>query len=157
MTDPIGPGDTTFRTPGGARVPGAVAMAIDSNGFAVPSNAVVAETPAPVATTVTVASGQSLSAAVPLASGKPAGVQLPADIDSATKLTFQLSYDGGATYNDMYDATGSEYSVTVAASRSVPINHADFVGATHMKVRLGTTGSPVTATADRTLKFSLLP
>jgi len=110
-----------------------------------------------VSTTAVVASGQSLSAAVSLALGRPAGVQLPANIDSATKLSFQVSYDGGSTYDNFYDAYGNEYSVTVAASRSVPLEVKDFIGATHLKVRLGLAAAAVTATADRTIILALLP
>lgn len=107
----------------------------------------------------TISSGTSLSAAVSLAVGKPAGVQLPASIDGATALTFQVSYDGGVSYANFYDAEDSEYSIVVAASRAIgdATLYARFLGATHVKVRLGTSGSPVTATADRSITLALVP
>ena len=109
-----------------------------------------------VPVSVTIASGQSLSDAVVLDRGKPGGVTLPSSIDGATVLTFQLSYDNGVSFANMY-AFGSEYSLTVAISQSVPMAFADFFAATHMKVRLGTASSAVTATDNRTLKFALVP
>lgn len=105
---------------------------------------------------VTVPNGSSLTAAIPLGAGKPAGIMTPASLDSATSLTFQLSYDNGQTYKNMY-SQGSEYAVTVGVDQCVPLTYSDFWGATHMKLRLGTSGSPTSATADRDFVLGLVP
>lgn len=122
-------------------------------------NPVVAAVGADVqALSVVIANGATgaLSDGYSLANGKPAGVQVPHAIDSATSMTFQVSYDGGKTYANFY-ADGSEYTVTVGIDQAVRLNYADFLGVTHFKVRLGTSGSPASITADRTLIFALVP
>lgn len=105
---------------------------------------------------VTVSNGQSLSSAVDLGSALLAGIQTPSAMDSATSLTFQVSYDA-TTYANFYDSSGTEYTVTVSTSRSVLLPAADFIGVRAIKVRLGTSGSPVTATADRTFTIAKRP
>jgi hypothetical protein len=109
---------------------------------------------------ILIASGATISAALEFSgnfgSQLPCGIQLPSNIDSATSLTYQVSYDG-ATYTNFYDGSGTEYTTTVSTSRSVLLNPADFYGVRGIKVRLGTSGSPVTATADRTLILGVRP
>lgn len=102
------------------------------------------------ATIVTVANGQSLSPAVDLGNLRLCGLETPASIDGATSLTFQASADG-ATYLNLYDATGTEKTITVSTSRRVLLAPADFYGIRWIKVRLGTSGTPVAATADRAI------
>jgi hypothetical protein len=109
---------------------------------------------------IIIPSGASISTALEFsgnfASQLPCGIQLPSAIDSATSLTYQVSYDG-VTYTNFYDGTGTEYTTTVSTSRSVLLNPADFYGVRCIKVRLGTSASPVTATADRTLILGVRP
>lgn len=110
---------------------------------------------------VIVASGSSLSSAIEftgdIAGALPVGIQTPSAIDSATSITFQVAYDGGssATFANLYDSSGTEYTLTVSTSRSIILTPADFYGVRQLKIRLGTSGSPTTATADRTLILSL--
>lgn len=66
----------------------------------------------------------------------------------AANITFQTSYDG-VNWANLYDALGSEYTVTVGAitaDRSVIIPFADFVGVRYLKIRSGTAAAPVNQT-----------
>jgi hypothetical protein len=111
-----------------------------------------------IPTTVTISSGNSLSTGISLAAGKPAGVQvLSTSIDGATKLTYQVSYDGGVTYSDFQTGSGSEYITTIAASQAASIPYQDFVGATFMKVRLGQSSTAILASTGRNIAFALVP
>jgi hypothetical protein len=103
-----------------------------------------------------VPSGATLSEPVDIGGSALCAIQTPSALDSATSLTFSVSYDG-STFANLYNDAGSEYSVTVSTSRSVVLNPADFYGVRHIKVRLGTSGSPTTATATRTLILGLRP
>ena len=99
---------------------------------------------------VTVGAGTSLSAAVPTGTKTVCGMAIPA-IWSAAALTFQVSVDGGSTWLDLYDVTGSEVSVTAAAGQYHAIDPVVFAAINHVKVRSGTSGAPVVQTADRTI------
>lgn len=112
---------------------------------------------APIATAnAIVASGGALSGAVDLGSAALVGVRIPGSIDGATKITFQVNYEG-STFSNFYDGDGNEYAITVAADRAVKIPLGDFMGAKAIKLRLGTAAAPVNATAARTLLLSLRP
>lgn len=84
----------------------------------------------------------------------PVAVQMPATW-TAANLTFQVSYDGGATYVNLTDE-GTEYAVEAAASQGIALDANVFLGATHMKVRSGTVGTPVNQAAARTLSIVML-
>lgn len=95
-----------------------------------------------------IANGASLSQAFAVGSGTLVAVVMPAAWTTAV-LTFQGSCDGGVTFTDLYDASGNEITVTVAAAQKVLIDHMD--GNAYLKIRSGTGGSPVTQGAARTL------
>ncbi len=90
----------------------------------------------------TIAAGASLSGAVYLGHGVLVGIQMPTAWDAAT-LSFQASVDG-VIFQDVYDFQGAEVVVQAAASRFVTID--EFQGAPWIKIRSGTTGSPVNQT-----------
>lgn len=100
--------------------------------------------------TATISSGQSLSEEINLSEFRLVGIQLPSNISSATALTFQAGGVSGALDN-MYTNAGVELNYTVAASRFIVIDPAHFVGAPFLKVRTGTSGSPTSQGADRTI------
>lgn len=102
-----------------------------------------------------VAIGQSLSPAIDLGNGRLGRIGCPAAMDGATKLTFQTSHDG-ATFRDLYDQFGTEYSVTVAVNRSVVPDLTMFAAARYLKVRMGTGAVAVVATVARTFDLSTL-
>jgi hypothetical protein len=106
------------------------------------------------AVTCTIASGATgLSDAARLGGQALCGIQLPATWVAAA-LTFQVSYDGGATFVDLYDANDQE--VTIAAPTQghyLALNPGLFPGVAMVKVRSGTSGTPVDQTASRVLKL----
>lgn len=71
-------------------------------------------------------------------------------------LTFQASNDDTTFYN-FYNAAGTEVTVEADASRWIGIDPVDFSGVAYMKVRSGTSGTPVAQGADRTLTFLFRP
>lgn len=97
---------------------------------------------------LTILSGQSLSDALDLKGRILTGVFLPAAW-TAANLTFQASPDGG-TYYDAWDQA-LEITVSAAASRFVAIDAQLFLGVRFLKVRSGTSGTPVAQGADRAL------
>lgn len=99
----------------------------------------------------TISNGGSLSAGVGLDRHRLVGISLPAGFEGTT-LSFQSSYDG-TVWNNVYDATGTEKTVTVAASRRVILSPADFYGIAWIKVRNGPAGAPSNVGADRILKL----
>lgn len=107
-------------------------------------------------TTATITNGTSLSTGIDLGTARLSRIVIPAAW-TAANITFQASADG-VTYADLYDASGTEYTITVGgASRSIIVPLADFVGIRYVKVRSGTTGSPVNQGADRALTLVLVP
>lgn len=91
--------------------------------------------------------GGSLSNQFSVGSGTLVAVVMPAAWTAAV-LTFQGSTDG-VNFNDLYDFTGTEVSVTVAAGEKVLIDHMD--GNAYLKIRSGTGGTPVAQGAARNL------
>ncbi len=109
---------------------------------------------APAVAAAVIGTGTSLSDAADLLRGRLASIQMPASWDAAD-LTFQTSADG-ATYANFYDATGQEYTIPAAASRSILIPRDDFIGVRYLKVRSGTAGAPIIQAADRSLALVLV-
>lgn len=109
----------------------------------------------PISTAVaTIANGESLSAAVDLGGWRVAGIVMPASW-TAANLTLQTSPDG-ETYNNRYDRSGTEYTITAAASRSIQIPLDDLLSVRFIKVRSGTSGSPVNQGAERSITLVLV-
>lgn len=98
--------------------------------------------------TTNIASGGSLSAAIPVAPLSPIGIVMPAAWDAAP-LTFLVSVDD-TTFSAMQSMTG-EVSASAAAGQYIALNPDLFTGVVSFKIRSGTAGSPVTQTADRAL------
>ena len=109
-----------------------------------------------VETPVTIANGTSLSASVDLGANRVFGVVMPAAW-TAAGLTFQGSSDG-INFFDLFDDGGTEVSVTVAASKFVVLAApVKMLSVRWIKVRSGTTGSPVNQGADRIVKLVGVP
>lgn len=102
--------------------------------------------------TFTILSGQSLSAGVNLGGRVPVGIYMPASW-TAAGLTFQASYDGTNFFNVQNDS--AEIALTVIASIYVAMDATRLRGITHLKVRSGTSGTPVNQAADRSLVLML--
>lgn len=106
-----------------------------------------------VTRTATIANGASLSDAIQTDGSTLVGIIMPAAW-TAANLTLQMSHDD-STYNNVYDETGTEKTIVASASRYILLNPADFLGANSLKVRSGTSGTPVNQGADRSLIFVL--
>lgn len=103
--------------------------------------------------TVTITNGNSLSGAINLGSKVLSAIIVSASW-TAAGLTFQASDDGGTTWSDMYDDGGTEITIAsanVVAGRRISVDPSAFAGIDAIKIRSGTTGSPVTQLADRIL------
>lgn len=72
------------------------------------------------------------------------GIILPAAMTS-TSITFKFSNDN-TTFVDLYDTSGNQVSVTIAASRWVGLLAEDFAGARYLKIATGSGEA-----ADRTI------
>lgn len=111
--------------------------------------------PPPVALKATITSGTSLSDAVPL-HGAGTGFYMPSGWTTAA-ITFQASQDG-QTFYDMYDSAQTTTAVerTIASGNAVTgrffaFSLNDWLGANWIKIRSGTSASPVNQGADRVI------
>lgn len=104
--------------------------------------------------TVTIASGQSLSAELDLEGFKLVCILMPAAWDAAA-ITFQISDVAGGTFLDAFDDAGVEISATVDAARAVGFDDIlpELSSVRFMKLRSGTSATPVNQTASRTFKI----
>ena len=102
----------------------------------------------------TIANGQALTTALNLGGLHLFGIVVPAAWTAAS-LTFQMSHDGGATWLNVYDASGSEVTATAGASRYIALDAVVFAPLTLIKVRSGTSGSPVNQGQDTDLQLLL--
>lgn len=105
--------------------------------------------------TCTIANGASLSDAIALGGYTPVMLIMPGTWTAAS-VSFQVSYDGGATYADLYylnTLAVTEFAITSPAANyaiALPASTM-FTGATHLKVRSGTTGSATNQGGARTM------
>lgn len=113
-----------------------------TNGFPVQS----------VYTTTTATIASTVSGAVDLTGYKNIAIQMPATWTTAN-LTFQGSYDG-ITYYDVYDSAGNELIVIASASKCI-VDIPELAPFRYIKIRSGTTGTPVAQGASRDLQVIL--
>jgi len=99
--------------------------------------------------TATILSGASLSSAVDTLGLVPVAIIMPAAW-TAANITLQASYDG-STYYDVYDLYGTEVLITASTSRYIILEPDVFYAVRMVKLRSGTTGTPVNQGADRVL------
>jgi len=97
----------------------------------------------------TIAISGSLSGEVHLNGDALVGIEMPAAW-TAAELTFQTSFDS-VTYQDLYDEFGMEVTVQAAASRNIQMNPAEWTHVKYLKVRSGTSGTPVAQAAGRVI------
>lgn len=101
--------------------------------------------------TFTIASGASLSDAIDISEAVLVGIKLPSTW-TAANLTIQAAdEDAESTFNNVYDQTGTEVTITASASRHVILEPAKFAGMKQIKLRSGTSGTPVNQAAGRTI------
>ena len=96
---------------------------------------------------VTIADLASLSGEVDLEGAVLVGIAMPAAW-TAANLTFQAASATGGTFQDVYDDAGGEVTVIAAVSRAIGVDVAAGALAPfrYIKVRSGTTGTPVVQT-----------
>ena len=87
-------------------------------------------------TTLTVAQSAQTSDAIQLNGFGIVGVEMPSALTSTT-MTFTGSQDG-VTYSALYNTSGSQLSVTVAASRIILFTPGDLIGVNYIKLVMGT-------------------
>lgn len=106
--------------------------------------------------TVTIASGTALSAEIDLGTAQLAAIYMPAAWDAAN-ISFQAATVSGGTYQDVYNDGGNEVVVVASASRCISVNAAamSLAPLRYIKIRSGSTGTPVNQTATRTLTLIL--
>lgn len=96
---------------------------------------------------VTILNGQSLSGAADLRGFELCALVFPAAW-TAAGVSFQVSYDG-VTFQDLYNATAEVTYAAAAANRALQVTPTDMAGVMLLKVRSGTSGTPVNQAADR--------
>ena len=92
----------------------------------------------------TIAAGASLSGPCPLGALTLVGISMPA-VWTTAPLTFQVSPDGGITWQELYDGAGNEIAVTAAANQFVvPLADPSYLwrGINMVQVRSGTLAAP---------------
>jgi len=99
----------------------------------------------------TILSGQQNSSGVLIGGMTLCGIIMPAAWTAAS-LTLQMSIDNGATWTDVFDNDGTPISLTVAASRYVKLNPADFAGINFVRLV-----SSVNQAADRSIVIVARP
>jgi hypothetical protein len=102
----------------------------------------------------TIANGASLSSAIDLQAWRLGRISLPAAIDGTT-MTFQVSTDG-ATWKNLYNEFGTEYSIVIGNDRTVVPDLTMFAAAAWVKLRTGTAAAPTVQTAARTIRVAAL-
>jgi hypothetical protein len=109
--------------------------------------------------TATIAAGASLSNEISIGSDEYlAGLLMPAAW-TAAGVTFTVAEKAGGTHQPLEDDAGNEIAIVVTASKFVAITNAvDVVAvkaASYLKVRSGTSGTPVNQVAARTIHLSI--
>ncbi len=95
-----------------------------------------------VTATITQDDATGLSAEIDLGGSSMQTILMPAAWTAAS-LTFQVFEATGGTYRNLYDDSGTEVTVTTAASRAIPMP-SELAGTRFIKLRSGTSGTPVT-------------
>ena len=112
----------------------------------------VIETDTPAVIDASIPAGATgLSDVIDLQGHVLVAIQMPSTW-TAADLTFQVSLDGGTTFNNLYDSEGTEVALKVAASQVVAIKDPALMWHSgKIKLRSGTAALAVNQTAARTL------
>lgn len=110
----------------------------------------------PSAVIAKITSGAAVSAEIDLGDKTLLGIAMPAAWDAA-HLTFQVSVDGGVSFQEMFTSAAAAVDITVAASQYFAIDPAMWRGVNCLKLRSGTLAVPVNQTADRLITLVTKP
>lgn len=105
---------------------------------------------------VTIANGASESNILDLTGQVLVGITMPTAW-TAAKITLLASNTSGGTFQPVYDAAGTEFQITTAASRHVYLDPAVTRGLRYVKLRSGVVGTVVNQAAARSFSVSLEP
>jgi hypothetical protein len=98
---------------------------------------------------VTIQAGQSLSTAALLGDYTLAGLYFPAGW-TAAGISYQISFDDGASYVELNDSTGAPVDLPPATAAStyyaIDVRDKTLSGVTNLKLRSGTLAAPVNQT-----------
>lgn len=86
--------------------------------------------------TAAIPNGDTVSGAVDLGGMTLVGLLMPASF-TGTAVTFQAAEAAAGTYRTVTDGAGSDYSVTVAASKFVPVDPVKMAGVRFLKIVSG--------------------
>lgn len=103
---------------------------------------------------VTIVGGDNTTSNINLGGFRLFGIVMPSAW-TAANLSFQASFDQGATWHDLKDASGAEITVIAGADDCVVWLPAAFASLQMLKVRSGSSALPVSQTADRILQLIL--
>ena len=95
----------------------------------------------------TIAASASLSGQTDIFPGTLVGIWMPAAWTAAS-MTFQALSPDGSTWLNLINYAGSELTLTVAAGQFIAIDPTQWKGISSVKVRSGTSASPVNQTAQ---------
>lgn len=104
--------------------------------------------------TAIIASGASISGDINLGGMRLFAIQMPSAW-TAANLTFQVSFDQGSSWTNLFDALGNEYVVTAGATRTIVLDPTDFAALPLVRIRSGTSTTAVTQAADRSIGLIL--
>lgn len=98
---------------------------------------------------VPISAGQALSGQIDIGTKSLVGIVLPVGWSAAAGgISFQVSVDGGATWNELTTQAGAAYAVgfTAAGAAYIAIDPATLRGIQSLKIRSGTAVAPVNQT-----------
>lgn len=101
----------------------------------------------------TISNGQSLSPEINLEGFRLAGLFMPASWTTAN-ITFQSSNVSGGTFQNVFDSAGNELTLT-ASGNCVITDIPEIAPLQYIKIRSGTSATPVNQGADRTINLLL--
>ncbi len=102
-----------------------------------------------------IAPGASLSGPVSLGAMTIGGISMPA-VWTTANLTFQVSPDGGTTWQELYDDRGNEVTIQVAAGQFIlmlALPTYDWRAVNMVQVRSGTAALPVVQAVGATINL----
>lgn len=101
----------------------------------------------------------AVSGGVALGADTLVGISMPATWVAAS-LTFQVSPDGGTTWQELYDGAGNEVAITAAAGQFITllaVPNYSWYGINMIKIRSGTAAVPVVQTGGATVNLIARP
>lgn len=106
------------------------------------------------ALSVSIENGASMTDGINLGGLRLFGLVIP-DEWTAANLTFQASFDAGATWVNILNKAGNENIVTVSVGGYLIIDSTDFAALQYLKIRSGTAAAPVAQEAARNISLVL--